>query len=697
MEGELGKIPVESRCSAILCPPLTWNEFGKATSDSNSTCLPCDTNPTLFGQVTCGEVKTSREKEILDKIFAATGGRYWTKPHDNWMRPGVPICSREGIFCGGGALSNEGVLDIKLGGFGLRGEIPAELWEFSNLRALILTDNAVGIGFSGIENVQGLRVLKCSACQIRSLTGLRNAPPKLAEVHLARNQFEGFIPDEIYELNQVGALFLNNNHFAGRISSAIGEMTGLSRLELWDNRLTGGVPSELGLLSKLEYFSLSDNELSGAIPSQFEQLGQLVDVRMARQRGRAKLEGPLPTFENNEFLNQVDLSGNGFSGWLPPSFLSKIDPERQVEVDLSSNEFTGPFPEAWGRLESLNIDLSGNMISKLPDALCIKNGWNNGMVGLVNSCDAILCKPGTFGQAGRQTEPTQTCQSCPGGVDAAPFYGSRECLDPRLRAEREILVNFYQGTNGTSWLIQTDWASSRPTCMWFGVTCDDDGFIQELSLPTNWLKSGSSTMAAVSLIFTLSNLKVRQYATHSPSILKLSLMRNILLQVLDLKDNDVDLDFQQIPATSKLEFVRLSGIGLHSISGVSRASKLRALHVTNNLLTSIPDELYDMPTLESLFISFNSITGSLSTRLGQLKNIKELYMFGNHLTGTIPTVVGLLTELTDFVVASNFLSGELPDEFSSLPKLEQLSVYDQEGLELITGPVPSFSQAPNLW
>jgi Leucine-rich repeat (LRR) protein len=143
--------------------------------------------------------------------------------------------------------------------------------------------------------------------------------------------------------------------------------------------------------------------------------------------------------------------------------------------------------------------------------------------------------------------------------------------------------------------------------------------------------------------------------------------------------------------------VRLSGVGLHSISGVSRAPKLRALHVTNNLLTSIPDELYDMTMLESLFVSFNSITGSLSKRLGQLTNIKEFYMSGNHLTGTIPTNVGFLTQLTDFVVAGNSLSGVLPNEFSSLPKLELLSVSNQEGLELITGPVPSFSQAPNLW
>ena len=119
--------------------------------------------------------------------------------------------------------------------------------------------------------------------------------------------------------------------------------------------------------------------------------------------------------------------------------------------------------------------------------------------------------------------------------------------------------------------------------------------------------------------------------------------------------------------------------------------------MTNNEIQSIPDEIFDMESLESLFLSFNSITGTISRKFGSLTNLKELYLFGNHLTSTIPPAIGLLSSMTDFVVSSNFLSGVLPDELSFLPVLEQLSVYDQEGLELITGPVPSFSGAPNLW
>jgi Leucine-rich repeat (LRR) protein len=171
----------------------------------------------------------------------------------------------------------------------------------------------------------------------------------------------------------------------------------------------------------------------------------------------------------------------------------------------------------------------------------------------------------------------------------------------------------------------------------------------------------------------------------------------LCFQVLDLKGNDVELDFHQIPPGSKLEFLRLSGTGLHSIEGISRAIALKDLHVTNNEIRSIPEEIYGMESLEYIFLSFNSITGTISRNIGRLTHLKELYMFGNHLTGTIPTNVGLMTELTEFVAANNFLSGELPTELSSLPKLEQLSIYDQEGLELISGKVPSFSAAPNLW
>lgn len=183
MDGEVGNVPSDSRCDAILCASGSWNEFGKATSDS--PCIPCPTS-SFFGQVFCGNEKSSREKEILDQFFVSTGGRYWSKLHDNWLRPGVPLCSREGVHCAGDESKNEDVLELRLNGFGLRGTIPSEIWELPKLRKLGLTENPVAISFEGIESATALIVLQTSQCQIRSLNGIEKAPNKLAEVHLAR-------------------------------------------------------------------------------------------------------------------------------------------------------------------------------------------------------------------------------------------------------------------------------------------------------------------------------------------------------------------------------------------------------------------------------------------------------------------------------------------------------------------------------
>lgn len=167
--------------------------------------------------------------------------------------------------------------------------------------------------------------------------------------------------------------------------------------------------------------------------------------------------------------------------------------------------------------------------------------------------------------------------------------------------------------------------------------------------------------------------------------------------MIDVKGNEIEFDFHKIPATTKLRYLRLSGTGLKVLDGLSRATELTDLHVTNNEIRRIPQEVFSMVQLQSLFLSYNSITGTISTNIGRLTNLKDLYMFGNHITGTIPSHMGQLSLLEDFVAAKNFLSGTIPSQFSTLPKLEQLSIYDQDGLELITGPVPDFAGAPNLW
>ena len=160
--------------------------------------------------------------------------------------------------------------------------------------------------------------------------------------------------------------------------------------------------------------------------------------------------------------------------------------------------------------------------------------------------------------------------------------------------------------------------------------------------------------------------------------------------------NSVQLNFAKVPEGTKLEYLGLSATEMKSMTGISRASSLRAFQATNNQIRSIPDEIFAMTNLESLFLSFNLITGHISRNFREMSSLKELYLLNNHLTGTIPSELTFLSNLEELVLAKNFLSGVLPAGLSSLPKLEVLSIHDQQGADLITGPVPSFSSASKL-
>ena len=55
---------------------------------------------------------------------------------------------------------------------------------------------------------------------------------------------------------------------------------------------------------------------------------------------------------------------------------------------------------------------------------------------------------------------------------------------------RAALAALYNATNGSSWLDDTNWVSSRPLGEWYGVSTDADGRVTELDLRDNQL-SGS--------------------------------------------------------------------------------------------------------------------------------------------------------------------------------------------------------------
>lgn len=60
-------------------------------------------------------------------------------------------------------------------------------------------------------------------------------------------------------------------------------------------------------------------------------------------------------------------------------------------------------------------------------------------------------------------------------------------------------------------------------------------------------------------------------------------------------------------------------------------------------------------------------------------------LYGNNLSGTIPKELTELSKLRELVLGKNMFWGPIPKEIDSMEQLEQVSLQDQQGRELIDG------------
>lgn len=82
----------------------------------------------------------------------------------------------------------------------------------------------------------------------------------------------------------------------------------------------------------------------------------------------------------------------------------------------------------------------------------------------------------------------------------------------------------------------------------------------------------------------------------------------------------------------------------------------------NNLTGSIPNQIYDLASLESLHLSTNELTGSLSTAIGKLMALKELHLEQNRFTGEVPIQLGQLPSLSVIYLQVNSFVGAIPNK-----------------------------------
>ncbi|PKA59188.1 putative inactive receptor kinase [Apostasia shenzhenica] len=128
------------------------------------------------------------------------------------------------------------------------------------------------------------------------------------------------------------------------------------------------------------------------------------------------------------------------------------------------------------------------------------------------------------------------------------------------------------------------------------------------------------------------------------------------------------------PDHSRVIGLRLPAVGLLGPIPANTLGKLDALQVlmirSNGLNANIPPDVLALPSLRSLFLQHNNLSGEIPNLITPSLAFFDLSY--NSFTGEIPLEVKNLTQLTALYLQNNSLSGPIPD--LKLPKLKRLNL-----------------------
>eukprot|EP00797_Seminavis_robusta_P018910 Sro2846_g338420.2 (493) ;mRNA; r:9143-10920 len=136
----------------------------------------------------------------------------------------------------------------------------------------------------------------------------------------------------------------------------------------------------------------------------------------------------------------------------------------------------------------------------------------------------------------------------------------------------------------------------------------------------------------------------------------------------------------------EVEMIELGGYNLNGelLPEVGFLSGLKRLYLTDNsLVGSIPSHLGLLNDLEYLSIAMNGLEGWIPSELCDLRNLKSLVLNHNALEGTILECFEWMTQLERIVLSHNQLTGIVTPKLGRLRDLKELRI---EG-NRITGPM----------
>ncbi|KAL6842035.1 hypothetical protein ACP4OV_028014 [Aristida adscensionis] len=205
------------------------------------------------------------------------------------------------------------------------------------------------------------------------------------------------------------------------------------------------------------------------------------------------------------------------------------------------------------------------------------------------------------------------------------------------------------------------WRNSTSCCAWEGVTCNSNGTVTDLLLPSRGLEGNISAS-----LFNLTGLLHLNLSDNSLSGgVPLELMSSGSIAVLDVSFNRLSGELQEFPSSRPYH-------------------PLKVLNISNNFFWGeFPSTVWDKKRdLVEINASHNTFKGNIPSSfcISSPSSFAVLDLSYNLFSGSIPTKIGECFALRVLKVGDNDISGALPEELFNATLLEHLS-FSKNGLE----------------
>ncbi|XP_066337309.1 receptor-like protein EIX2 [Miscanthus floridulus] len=452
----------------------------------------------------------------------------------------------------------------------------------------------------------------------------------VVELHLGDSRGSGGLTGEIspslLSLQHLEFLDLSGNSLQGRtgkIPEFLGSLQSLRYLDLSFVPFSGSVPPQLGNLSKLEELHLLD----AGVQMHSTDLWWLTHLPLLwnLDLGSNNITGPFPAFMGNlTNLRTLNLGVNHLSGHLP-SEISRL--AKLTSLDLTQNYFDGLITEEHlDGLESLDyIDLSYTNLK-----IMVYSKW------------------------------TPTFR-----LHEAYFSGCE--IGPLFPAWLKLQVNLHR-------LDISNASINDRLPDWFSNTFSK---VTYLDISNNQISGGlpkNMDIMSLEALYSSSNNLTGQIPPLPRSLNFMDISKNSLSGPLPTKFGAPNLD------TIILYSNYLSGQVPTSICELS----LWGLDLANNLFEGEFPQCLNMTQMAYLLLGNNSFSGSFPPFIRRCTNLSFLILAWNRFTGTVPEWIGSCRSLQFLRLNHNMFHGNIPNNITSLTKLYHLNLADN----WISGAIP---------